>query len=274
MRTFMRIVSVTLITALLVGGLPANVPFFGLRQAAADPGTYIRVNPQQFAPARGESTEVSWDYDFGHPTLIEISRGGTLVYSFSGYFGGGDNYWTWGGCDSSGAIVPDGSYLVTVIPDDEYSPYAQSTVVSVYNPPPSTPTIGVSIDGAGNLVAGGTGDPGSGITVYTDNVRSGSTSVDGSGSWQVPLNVTPDTVHTVAAVASSGGKTSDLSTPERFLQHEIAPGEVLSQTADHYYMTGGDTSAIRNANSGVDIRPGTRILVPNPVVGGTPTASS
>jgi hypothetical protein len=155
MRTFMRIISVTLITALLVAGLPANVPFFGLRQAAADPGTYIRVNPQQFAPARGESTEVSWDYDYGHPTLIEISRAGTLVYSFSGYFGGGDNYWTWGGCDSSGATVQDGSYLVKVIPDDEFRRYWQSTVVSVYNPPPSAPTIGVSIDGAGNLVAGG-----------------------------------------------------------------------------------------------------------------------
>lgn len=98
----------------------------------ADPGTYTKADKPVFE--RGKGTNILWDYDFEHPTIITASgEGGTYTIA-NGTFPAGDNSVHWAG------DVPEGSYTVTVTPDDEFAKYATSTTVFVVERP-KAPTL-------------------------------------------------------------------------------------------------------------------------------------
>ncbi len=275
-RLTRRGLAALLIAALLITAIPSGMPPLSPRVAHADPGTFIQAYPRVFS-SWGGATDISWDYQYSHPTIIRISLNGQVVYEIRGTYGPGISHFTWDGRTDNGP-AEDGSYQITVIPDDEWSQYAVSTYVAVFNPPPQAPELGgLDPDLEGGFFAlHGNAEPGSALYLYLDDTEAEELTVPSSGSWQYYFYLSPDTKHTLSARSWARGKYGEFSQEIRVLHHEVAPGEVLSQIADYYLQNGGDTSAIRLANGLYDdaLTAGWHLLILDPVRTGQPTETT
>ncbi|MBB6217238.1 RHS repeat-associated protein [Anaerosolibacter carboniphilus] len=267
---------------------------------------FTKAQPAVINPYKGEATKILWNFQYQQTASVKIYRSDDTdkkdpiktIHEAKVYPGEFvTNMETWDGTDDAGNVVPNGTYLVYILPQGEWNMYPSETKVMILDKPSKDIALAPSVEGEPFLLYGSAEENETGEEEYTDSVEVfmdgasiGNANVVG-GMWS--MDITLPAYKKVKITAVKTNKVPETITDENgshieweseeidlgpisVLKHIVRPQDSLALMAGYYYG---------NSDKHIDIMKDNELIAPyivyldnellvfDPVIDGEPPKS-